>query len=79
LQRAEIAEPGKAGGEAGESEKKLGAVGGNLKASLRAGDKSATPSQQDNYSGADGGGKIGIDASDAKLGENGGSRRKERR
>ena len=72
MEGAEVAEPGEAGGQAGESEKEEGAAVQRAEFAMLAEGEGDAPGKDHDYSGADGGGEVGVDMGDADLGEQGG-------
>src|SRR5271155_3929560 len=69
LQGSEVAEPGQAGADAGEDEEDPAPAGDFSQAMVLFETESDSPGEEEDHRGADRGGKVGVDAGDADLGE----------
>ena len=72
LQRAVIAQLGRAGGDAGQTDKAELVFGDLSDLPRLAGNKDHHPGHQQHHSGADGGAEVGLDAGDADFAQDGG-------
>ncbi len=77
LEGAEVADPGSAGGKAGEDEKEPGSGLHIPDGALRARQKDHDPGKESHHYGAQGSGQMGVDVFDADLRQHGGESGKE--
>ena len=70
-----IAQPGGAGGQAGQDQEQPAFLTDGGDAALGVGQKHHAPGHEEDNAGSDGGGQVGIDAFNAHLGQNRGQRR----